>query len=488
MTESKGGTTLDERGAWLGVVVGALGWTLTALVLARGGGYFVVVPHLAFVLPLALVGTVTALASSGVGLPAVTPTLWLLVIILAGVFCNFLIFWFRFGSATWGLLMPLAKPTGLDFRDGLYQPALDFTTLKSGWPPFTLIVGKPFTLFGFSTAHVIELVLLAAAAVASVVLCAVLAVRVAPAARRERTSAGAPNGSRFSAAGGTGMLGERPVGTVQLALVAGLWLFTSVGFIFEMERGNIDLFAIAFALLAVWLMLGRRSPWWPALALAVSINLKLYPGVLLALLLWRYRWKALVPAVVTNVALLLIAGPQAIRDTITGQIAVEDLGRPYQWPNHSAASLSVVLRRITTWAPSWIYWPLLLVPLAIWIVTMAVLVRRGWSARTGVIGAAACVPLMGVVPAVSVEYKLVIYVFPLTVLVAVAAAAGRRRTLVWSVRFGLVAWAMIMLSRSSAVVNPSLQSSKYALLVLLQVLLLVAAWGAERATTAEDTR
>ena len=50
--------------------------------------------------------------------------LWLGVVALFGVFWNFLIYWVHFGSGTWGLLLPLAKPTGIDFRDGLYQPGL----------------------------------------------------------------------------------------------------------------------------------------------------------------------------------------------------------------------------------------------------------------------------------------------------------------------------------------------------------------------------
>ena len=93
----------------------------------------------------------------------------------------------------------------------------------------------------------------------------------------------------------------------QIGVVAGVWLMTSYGFMYEVERGNIDLYALFFALLSVWLMLRLpRSPWWPAIALAISINLKLYPGVLLVLLLWRYRLKAVIPAIVTNVVLLLV--------------------------------------------------------------------------------------------------------------------------------------------------------------------------------------
>ena len=104
--------SLRRRGAWLGVVVGAFGWVLTLTVLARGGGYLVVVPHLAVVLPLAVVGTVTALAAFGVARRHLNAALWLGLVALVGVYWNFLVYWFRFGSATWGLLLPLAKPTG----------------------------------------------------------------------------------------------------------------------------------------------------------------------------------------------------------------------------------------------------------------------------------------------------------------------------------------------------------------------------------------
>ena len=458
-----------DWGAWLGVVVGALGWILSALVLARGGGYFVVVPHLAFVLPLAVVGTVTALAAFGAGRPALNPVLWLAVIAAAGIAWNFLVYWFKFGGDTWGLLIPLAHPTGVDFRDGLYDPARAFTTIRSGWPPLTLILGRPFTLFGFATAHVIQVVILVVLAVASVVLSALLAAK--------------------AVVGGGDGLGERRVDARQLGLVAGLWLFTSTGFIYEIERGNIDLYALFFALLAVWLMLRLpRSPWWPAVALAISINLKLYPGVLLVLLLWRYRWRAIVPALVTNAVLLLIAGPRNLLNTIKGQASVESVSRPYWWGNHSAASLSVVLRQLSASWPSWIYWPLLLVPLVLWLATMVLLVRRGWSARRAVLAAAACVPVMSVAPAISHDYKLVVFVFPLAVLAAAIATMGGRRSLVWSLQFGLLAWAMIMLARSSMVIAPSLQASKYALVVLVQVLLLAVAWqtegGADEAATA----
>jgi len=463
-----------------------VGWILTLVVLARGGGYLVVVPHLAFVLPLAVVGTVTALAAFGVGRPVMSDVLWLAVVVAFGVFWNFLIYWAHFGSATWGLLLPLVRPAGVDFRDGLYEPAAAFTTATSGWPPLTLLLGRPFTLVSSSTAYAIQVVILVALALAATVLSAVLAMKavrgrsavagVAAAATGAEDAEVAEGGAADAPDGGAPPGGHR-VGPYHVGIVAGLWLVTSYGFMYEIERGNIDLYALFFALLSVWLMVRLpRSPWWPAIALAISINLKLYPGVLLVLLFWRYRWRAVIPAIVTNAVLLLAAGPANVLHTVTGQSGIRSSVRPLWWGNHSAAALANVLQDVTSWSPSWIFVPLIVVPLALWAGTMVLLVRRGWSDRTAVLAAAACVPVMSVVPSISHDYKLVLYVFPLAVLVAFVAVMTRRDLLVWSLVFGLLAWAMLQLSRSSLVIEPALLSSKYALIVLVQVLLLFVVW------------
>jgi len=272
----------------------------------------------------------------------------------------------------------------------------------------------------------------------------------------------------------------RRIHATQLALVLGFWLMTSYGFMYEVERGNIDLYALFFALLSVWLMLRLpRSAWWPAIVLAVAINLKLYPGVLLVILFWRYRWRAVAPVLVVNGLLLLVAGPGNIRNTVTALWANQSSTRALWWGNHSAAAMARVLHIVTTWAPSWIYVPLLLIPLALWVVTMFLLMRRGWNDRAAVLAAAACVPVMGVATAISHDYKLVWYVFPLAVLAAVVATMPRRDSLRWTLLFGLLALAMMFLSRSSLVIAPALVASKYALLVLLQFLLLYVVWQTE---------
>jgi hypothetical protein len=62
---------------------------------------------------------------------------------------------------------------------------------------------------------------------------------------------------------------------------------------------------------------------------------------------------------------------------------------------------------------------------------------------------------------------------------AVIATMSRRSLARWSGSFGLLALAMIFLARSSLLIAPSLFASKYALLVLLQLLLVFVSWKTE---------
>jgi len=452
-TGSTGASALRDRGAWLGLVVGAYGLFMTVLVLARGGGYYVVVPRLAYVLPLAVVGTVAALAALDVAGERVSAVGWLGLIVAAGVGCNFLVYWLKFGSDVWGLLLPLAHPTGIDFRDGLYDPAAAFSTVQSGWPPLTLLVGRPFTLFSFSTAYLIQVAALVAIALGSTVLSAVLAVKAA----FEPDLSGQ----------------QRQIDARLLGFVMGLWLLTSYGFMYEVERGNIDLYALLFSLLSVHLAIRLpKSPWPSSAMLAIAIGLKLYPAVLVVILLWRYRWRAVLPVAAGVLAVMLVAGPANLRDSFGTLGKVESNVVALWWGNHSAAALDHVLQGTTRWAPSWLGYPLLVVPLTLWAVTLVILVRRGWSDRGAVVAAAACVPLMGIVPSISHDYRLVLCVFPLTVLAATVSTMRREPGAVWTMLFGVLALAMIFLGRSSLVVAPSLQASKYTMLVVVQLLLL----------------
>jgi hypothetical protein len=271
--------------------------------------------------------------------------------------------------------------------------------------------------------------------------------------------------------------GERltqPFHTWQLGLLGGLWLSTSYGFMFEIERGQLDLYALFFALLAVWLLLRRPqgSPWWPSLALALAVNIKAYPAVLAVVLLWRYQRRAVVPLLVTNLALLLSAGPGNVRDFVVRRASLETSTFARGWVNDSAWSLAHTLHEVSSW-PSSLWLVFFGSSALLWIATLVVVMRRGWSTRGAVLVSAACVPVMCTLPSISNDYRLVLLVFPLSVLAAVTAAMRRHGGPLWALVFMAVGFEFFLLARSSRVVAPSLQGSKFALIVGLQVLLLI---------------
>ncbi len=454
-----GESPLHRSGAWVGLLLGALGAVEIAVVLARGGGYFVVVPRMGFMVPIAAAGLIAALAALDVGGERTNAVVWLGVAAAAGVGWNICVYSVKFGRGVWSVIVSLSHPAGADFRDGLYDPARAFTTLHSGWPPLSLYLGKPFTLVGLTTGYHIQVVVLVGLALVSAWLSAHLAMRAV--------------GERPAAHGG------RRLETRLVAAVCGLWLLTSYGFFYEVDRGNIDLYALAFTLLALWLTVrGTRSPWPAAGVLALATGLKLYPAILVVVLLWRYRLRAVVPIVATTALVLLVAGPAQIAHTYTALHTLSTARTQEWWGQDSATAMAHVLRVHTSWAPAWIFWPLIALPTALWLATGAVVVRRGWSERGAVLLGAACVPMMAIVPPVSNDYKLVLCVLPLAVLATTLATSRREPGTTWVVLVASLALVMMLLARSTIVVAASLQGSKYTLLVVLQVLLLVVGSGA----------
>jgi hypothetical protein len=447
----------DRLGIGLSLVVAAAGWALALSVLVRGGDYRFVAIDLVPALPVAVIGTVTALAAWR---RSVNVAVWLGVIVAFGICVNVLVFLVLYRSGTWGLL---SSPGvwGADFRDGVYDPAKAFSVARSGWPPISVIVGWPFTLMEWSSAYALEVVLIAAAAVGSAILSAVLAVRAA-----------GPGSARAT----TG--GRDLVDAQSLAIALGVWVITSYGFMYELQRGNLNMFTLFFSLLAVWLTLRLpRSPWWPAAVLAVAISLKLYPAILLALLFWRYRMRAVVPVVVTNAVLLLVAGPANTWRFLAWLTKTAPGPRIATFGEMGASGTAAIQRSTTSWAPSWIAAPLFAVPVALWLATAIIVMRRGWSPRRAVVLAAASVPPMAVLPTLSNDYKLVLFVFPLAVLVVALARPGAERgRLWWCLGFGVLLWLFVFMSRSSVFHPWALLGSKYSLAVLVQIMLVVVAW------------
>ena len=449
-----------SRCVWVGLAAAGLCLALVAeSLLVRASGSAAVISHLAIAIPVLVVGAVTALVAGRPGSAPGKVMLGLGAIVAVGALANLLPSLVLPGRRGWSAILPLIHPTGIDFRLGLYDPAAAFSTVHSAWPPLTLMLGWPFTLVSANSGYIVQVAVLIVLAAAVTILSAKLAAKVAarPAS-----------------------VGQEPsIAVTPIAVVIGLWLLTSYGFLFAVERGNVDLYALFFSLMAVWLMLRQsESVWLSAVCLAVAINLKLYPAVLLVLIFWRYRWRAVLPVVVTNLVLLLIAGPANAWHFLVNVRSMQ--GHPYYWVgNHSAASYAHALRSIYSGLPSWLGSALLLVPLALFAFTIVVLVRRGWSDRGAVLAAAACVPLMSFVPAGSHDYKLVLLVLPLAVLAVAVASMERASAVLWSVLFLVLGLTTIFLARSTLLPLPfdklplfiRLQN-KYPLLLLAQVLLL----------------
>ncbi len=445
----------------MGFAIGTVGFGLCAAVLVTGGGYFLVDSRLTMALSIAVAGFVAGLVAAGIGRRSMNVIMWLAVVAFVEWGWNFVAQWLRWRSTVWSVLLPLVHPAGIDFRDGLYGPAQSFSTATSGWPPLTLLLGRPFTLVSFASGYAIQVCILTVLALVASILSATLASKAAC----------SPDES-----------GEcRAVSMREIAFVMGFWLLTSYGFMYEVERGNIDLYALVFSLLSVWLLIRcPRNAWPAATCLAVAVGLKLYPAALLVVLAWRYRWRAVVPAIVTTLVALLAGGPANLRRSLDTLGSMQASPTRLGWLNGSAAAMAHQLR--ATGAPDWILYPLLLVPLALWGGTLLALVRKRMNDRRIILAAASCTPVMMVIPSISNDYKLVLCVFPLAVMSAVMATMRREPEVVWTALLAALAFLMVFLAASSEVLMPSLETSKYFYQVAMQALLLAVVLMTERTT------
>jgi hypothetical protein len=440
------------RGAWLGLAVAVYGLVSSMFLVTQGGGFLLVMRHLAFALPLAVTGAITVCAGMGLIHTERDATPWIVAVAGAGALMNVLPYAIVYGERMWRKLIPRAPIHGIDLRDGLLIPARAFDSAHSGWPPLTLWLGRPFTLLDLRAAYVVQFIILFALAVLATWLSVTLAARVDD--RPADLRSGRP--------------------TLRWVLFGAMlaWLLTSYGFMFELERGNIDLYALVFALLAIVLTLRTRTAWLPALCLAVAINLKVYPAILVVVLLWRYRLRAVLPLVVFCGVLALSAGVGNLSAFVSG-LSTTATGRT---GGHSAVAFVYWLRHLPGMAhraPPGLGPALLLLSLVLWGATLALLVRRGWSAKGAVLAAAACVPVMSTVPSISEDYKLVIFVFPLAVLGVAIATMKRAPVARWSALFLALAMEMVVLARSSRRVAPSVLGSKFVAIMLLQGLMLL---------------
>jgi len=211
----------------------------------------------------------------------------------------------------------------------------------------------------------------------------------------------------------------------------GLWLLTSYGFMYEIDRGNIDLYALVFSLLAMWLTIrSSRSAWLPAAVLALAIGLKLYPRSCSSCSSGGTDG-APGPVVVTTAVALLVAGPAALRHSLAALsslqagVHAEWWGQDFRHGHGARAArshrLGALVGRLSA-----AHRPARTVGGDDGHPGAARLERPQRRSRRGRLCAAD-----GIVPAVSNDYKLVLCVLPLAVLAVVVATMERAPAAAW---------------------------------------------------------
>jgi hypothetical protein len=231
---------------------------------------------------------------------------------------------------------------------------------------------------------------------------------------------------------------------------------------------------MALSLVGLWILL--RSPrrlWLEVICFSAAAHLKVYPAVLLLLVFWKYGRSSLVPILVVNTAFLLCIGPgPALHfiERLTGVAATTA-----SWVgNHSAASFGEMANgflgaRGMPPVPGVVF---LALPVVIWLGSVAILLRRGFSGHGAVWLFAVSVPLMNLVPSTSHDYKLVLLGAPFAVLLVTLlegyVRSGRRLPLAQVA----VACSLLLFLSVSYVELPSVLGNKYPFILGVQALLL----------------
>lgn len=297
-------------------------------------------------------------------------------------------------------------PVGIDFRNGLYRPAEallhgrnPYTDVGLWYPPFTVILAMPFQLLDANRAYLVQVWLLVGMNLATLWLALGVSKEV------------------FAEPGAAAGVLDHVLTFPLFCVIAG-WLVTSYGFLFSLERGNFDIYTQLAAIAGLWLIVRRPNWLWPqVVCFSVAANLKVYPAILLVLVVWKHGWKSLLPLAVVNIALLLSLGPANAGHFL--RTLIGSFGFPYLWQgNHSAASFGYMVndyltRRGLGSVPTVVFY---LLPIGTWVFACMYLVRRGFSSAGAAWLFMFSVPLMNLIPATSHDYKLVLLGAPLAML------------------------------------------------------------------------
>lgn len=404
--------------------------------------------------------------------------LWM---VAALALANVALAWVDLDNWTWRApaYFPFTQPIGTDFRNGGYGPAQLFSSAGSIWPPFTLVLTAPYLLLSPNSAYVVHVCILTALNIAA----AVIAVAVL---RREDID-------------DVALCGQARLHVGQLAPAFVVWLFVSFGFLLSIERGNYDAFVAFFAMIGLWSMVRRPSGvWLPTIAFSLAAEIKVYPGLLLLLIVWRFRWKSVLPLIACNLVLAFSAGPQNLLEYLHNMTGA--LGPGSAWVGNSSAE------SFSTWV-DWLnpgYLPhlpvtlLLAIPIVLFLLIAWRLWRRHDHTAT-VLMLCGMVPVMCAIPSISHDYKIVLFAGPAVLLVGVLMRhIGRGSAEPWWMLL-VLCLALFFLARAPGqlvdyspnvqrFVWPAVLMNKYPSILLFEVVAVWMAWRLPRPAAPDAAR
>ena len=263
------------------------------------------------------------------------------------------------------------------------------------YPPFVFTLYAPYTALPYGTAYALQSMFLFAANIAVVgLICSLLA--------RVQGIVGLEGILRqhllFAVFGAVSFVG-----------------FMGYGYLFSLERGNSDAFAMLLLTAFLYRMVIKPGDvWGPAVLLSLAIHIKLTPLVFGAILFWRYRFKCLIPLMVINTCLLFVWGPENALLFFRG-IARFSTSPDGWWGDHSIYSFATTVLKPLGFDVGFVKGLMSLIVVAMWGAAWVILWRRGFSVMNALLLYCVSVPVMMVLPNLSNDYTLVMLGGALTV-------------------------------------------------------------------------
>ncbi len=375
------------------------------------------------------------------------------------------------------MIFPEFPPAGNDFRVGYYWPASYLVetgfksigpdgTYPSNYPPLVALTSLPYLLFDSNIAYLVHVGLLILANLA----CFWLVIRLAGEFILSRT--------------GLSEITQKMISILLFILIA-IYIFSSYFFAYSIERGNTDIFAILYCLLALWVLVKQpQKIWLQVILLSVAVHFKIYPLVLFPLLLFKHGKKLILPTLVVNLVFLFCLGPQVTWDFIQS-VTSGGLGAGIgnYWPsagNHAAYSFAIGIDKSDAeflTGTFFLIWGIaMLIPLLLWGFSTIALALKKYSAYNGLLLFMVSVPLMSLLPTVSIDYKLVILSAPICLLMVLILKQFLRRFSWFDLaQMVVLSAALLMIHRSYAFIGPerAFICNKYIWILLLELLMVI---------------